>query len=247
MHLVTLENTMFEFNRRFQRFWLILAVLLQLRSGILPADADTSQPVIPLHPGLRLFTHEQDPSIKSDAIGLRFRGPLTYPLAENLRDLLLQTPPAYKHVVLELDSEGGELSYLLKLIEVLGQVRQKTEFTTRVMGGGICASGCVAAFMQGQKRKASGASVWVFHGACSAYSNIPDTSATELYLNLLEKAGVNSDFLCRLRDQHYVSRPGNYFLSGYELFKIQDAGIITELLPSWQPEDPVFPRVFVPR
>jgi hypothetical protein len=232
---------MTSFRHMVRNLALVLICVLVVSDGFLSTGAVSSPPTVPLHPGLRVFTHKQDPSIKNDAIGLRFRCPLSYPLAENLRDLLLQTPPVYHHAVLELDSEGGELSYLLKLIEVLGEVRKRTEFTTRVMGGGICASGCIAAFMQGTKRKASGASVWVFHGACSAYTNVPDLDATERYLGLLESSGVKNEFLCRLRDQGYVTQPGNFFLSGYELFKIHDAGIITELLPSWQPEDPMFP------
>lgn len=212
----------------------------------LAASAQAESP-LPLHAGLQMFTHEQIASISDDAIGLRFRGPLTYPLAENLRDLLLQNPHIYNHVVLELDSEGGELGYLHRVIDVLADVRKRATFVTRVMGGGICASGCVAVFMQGAKRKASGASIWLFHGACSAGTNIPDPAATEEYINLLLQSGVRPEFIQRLRQQGCFSSPGNYFLSGYELYYMPDAGIITQLLPAWQPEDPIFPRVMPSR
>lgn len=215
-----------------------------------PGEADLPAADIPpssVHPGLQLFTHKDQSWIAEDAIGLRFSGPLSPPLAETLRELLLNGPQIYNHVVLELDSPGGELRYVRKIVEVLAEVRQRATLVTRVMGAQVCASGCVAIYMQGTERKASGASVWVFHGACSAGSNVPSESDTEEYLELLEISGVSTNFLCELRKKGYVSKPGNLFLSGYELFHVSKAGIITELLPSWQPEDPVLPRVYMPR
>ena len=222
--------------------WLLVGIILisvgfhcAFASGTSPAAAPRK-----MHEGLQFFTQDHSPSIREDAIGIRFTGPISYPLAENLRELLLGSPQRYNHVVLDLDSSGGELGYVNKVVEVLREVSKRTEFTTRVMGGGICASGCIAVFMQGNKRKASGASVWVFHGACSLFSNIPDPQATEDYLRMLAESGVNSDFLCHLRDAGVTSMPGNYFISGYELYTLHKAGVIMELLPAWQPERPVF-------
>jgi ATP-dependent protease ClpP protease subunit len=200
-----------------------------------------------LHPGLEVFTNDRQPRIAEDAIGLRFTGAITAPLARDLEQLLLGLPQIYNHVVLELDSGGGELTYVTKVVDVLRKVKARTEFTTRVLGGGKCASGCIALFMQGSKRKASGASVWVFHGACSQNSNVPSPDATQAYLEILRRSGVRDSFLCRLTDNGYVTQPGNLFLSGYELFHHTDSGIITELLPAWQPENPVFPPVSPPR
>jgi hypothetical protein len=209
--------------------------------------SEETAPPKPLHPGLRLFTHADETWIKADAIGLRFTGPLTPPLAENLRDLLLSDPQVYDHVVLELDSPGGELGYVGKIVEVLSEVRKRSTLVTRVMGAQVCASGCVAVYMQGETRRASGASVWVFHGACTLGSNIPSPLETEDFLKQLETSGVDPQFLCDLRDKGYVSKPGNLFLSGYEIFHVSRSGIIQELLPSWQPEDPVLPRDYTPR
>lgn len=236
-----------------------LSILLPLFHGSQPAGrsdpgfamtATNGVPdhqLLPLHRGLEIFTHDNQPTIAMDAIGLRFSGPISYPLAENLKELLLQHPQKYDHVVLDLNSEGGEISYVKQVIAVLKTVRERMEFTTRVSGGRVCASGCIALFMQGNKRKASNASAWVFHGACSAGSNLPSLDATNEYLGLLEDGGASPDFLCMLIDQGYVTQPGALFLSGYELFHVQKAGIITELLPAWQPQKPVFPPVLVPR
>jgi hypothetical protein len=60
--------------------------------------------------GLEVFTSETVSWIAPDRIGLRFTGTLTPPLAEELRKLLLATPQRFNHVVLERDSDGGELS-----------------------------------------------------------------------------------------------------------------------------------------
>lgn len=197
--------------------------------------------------GLQIFTRATQDWMAADAIGLRYRGVLDARLAEELAGLLIGTQPAFRHVVLELDSEGGDLEAVQRISGVLKAARKTAELTTRVMGGGTCASGCIAVFMQGEKRKASGASVWVFHGACPAGSNIPSLSATKDYLDLLADAGASEDFLCKLAQEGYVTRPGAWMISGYELFHVYHANIITELLPAWQPEEPQGFRLMIPR
>jgi hypothetical protein len=58
------------------------------------------------------------------------------------------------------------------------------------------------------------------------------------YLALLEDLGVKPDFTCKLKQEGYMTSPGAFILSGYELFHNYDSGIITELLPNWRPEAP---------
>ncbi len=73
---------------------------------------------------------------------------------------------------------------------MLQEVARRVDLTTRVMEGSLCASGCIALFMQGRICKASGASIWVFHGARGAFTNIPDPVATDEYLEFLTAAGM---------------------------------------------------------
>jgi hypothetical protein len=101
--------------------------------------------------------------------------------------------------------------------------------------------------MQGEKRKASGASLWVFHGARSAFTNIPDTAATGDYLAMLSASGMDPAFRAFLETDNRVYRPGSLILSGYELFHFHKAGIITELLPSWRDERPALAPAPIPR
>lgn len=197
--------------------------------------------------GLEVFTSETVRWIAPDGIGLRFTGPLVPPLAEELRELLLATPQRFNHVVLELDSGGGELAYVKELVLVLQEVAKRMDLTTRVMDGSLCASGCIPLFMQGKIRKASSASIWVFHGARSAYTNIPDPSATDDYLEVLMAAGMDAGFRAFLEENNRIYRPGSLILSGYELLHLHKAGIVTELLPAWREEPPVLPSGLIPR
>lgn len=196
---------------------------------------------------LEVFTRASYGWMAEDAVGLRILGPLDNRLADELAGLLLDPQRNFRHVVLELDSGGGDLEAVHRISGVLKAAREKAELTTRVMGGSICASGCIAVFMQGQKRKASGASVWVFHGACPAGSNVPSLSATNDYLDLLRESGVDESFVCKLAQEGYVTTPGAWIISGYELFHVYHASIITEMLPAWQPDEPFGLGLMVPR
>lgn len=221
--------------------------VLDAGSGRLPGhyEAHWYEPPNPL--GLEIFTHEKLGWIAEDGIGLRYTGPLRAPLADQLRDILLTTPQQYNHAILELDSDGGELTYVKELVTLLQEVGKRMEFTTRVTEGSLCASGCIPLFLQGQKRKASGSSIWVFHGARRAFTNIPDPDATQEYLDLLSAAGMDSAFRHHLEADNRIFLPGSFILSGHELFTVHRSGIITELLPVWRKEEPVFPSNLGPR
>ena len=191
--------------------------------------------------GLEVFTSEKLSWMAEDGIGLRYTGPLQAPFADRLKTILLAAPQKYDHVILELDSDGGSLEYVKELVGVLKEVRKRMDFTTRVTEGSLCASGCIPLFLQGERRIASGSSIWVFHGARGAFTNLPDPSSTDEYLNLLSEAGMTNEFRSMLAADNRIYKPGNFILSGYELFAVQKAGIITEILPTWRDETPVLP------
>ncbi|MFN4144141.1 hypothetical protein [Aestuariivirga sp.] len=197
--------------------------------------------------GLEVFTRRELSWIAEDAVGLRYRGDIAPPLIDELRRVLLEGPQRFNHVVLELDSCGGELRYVEQVVALLADIRGRMELTTRVMEGAVCASGCIPVFMQGEKRKASGASVWVFHGARGANTNVPDPAATLDYLELMTASGLSAEFRRSLEAENRIYRPGSFIFSGYEVFEMHRAGIITELLPPWREETPVLPPAPVPR
>jgi hypothetical protein len=228
--------------RAFLFTWLLLLAFPEYG---LTAKASAAEPGFP---GLEIFTGEDLDSIGEGAAGLRFSGQITPGLAEALESALLDEGKSrYDRLMLELDSEGGELDATEKAVAVLQKVSGVAALSSRVMDGKICASGCIALFITGKARKASTASMWVFHGACGRHTNVPSLTATSRYLNLLESLGVKPEFTCGLVKEGYVTSPGAFILSGYELFHNFDSGIITELLPNWRPQTPQRVWMVVPR
>jgi hypothetical protein len=113
----------------------------------------------------------------------------------------------------------------------------------------MCASACVAIFVQGAKRHAGGSSTWMFHGVCAERANVPHLGQTDRFLDLLREAGVATAFLCMLVQEGYVTTPGKFWVSGYELVHVFHANIITDLMEPWRPEPPRAPlpgRMFGP-
>ena len=95
---------------------------------------------------------------------------------------------------------------------------------------------CVALYIQGEKRYASPASSWMFHGATRPLSNIPSLPMTADHFDLFEERKVDQRFIDFLFDNRYVTTPGAYWISGREL--AGESNIITDLLPNWKPADP---------
>lgn len=211
-------------------------VALAIALALLPADGAGQ----PLRVGFEIVNGEDDPSIAKDTVVWRYRGPIEHPLAANLEELERDLPHRYRVVVLELDSRGGELRHTKLVVEILKRLRTSRKLHTVVTNGASCLSACIPVFMQGERRQAGSASAWLFHGACSRLTNVPSPEATSQYLQMLIESGVAREFLCRLEDAGVFSKPGQFWLSGYELHT-SHAGITTELLPAWLPQDPVHP------
>ena len=95
---------------------------------------------------------------------------------------------------------------------------------------------CVPIFLQGEMRYAGPATSWMFHGAAKGLSNIPSLPATQRYFDLFKERDIDASFTAFLFDNNYVTSPGAYWISGYEL--AAKSNIITELLPNWQPQEP---------
>lgn len=219
----------------------LLAILLFLLVSGGPRQA-AGQPWV----GFELQTKADNNEIGESTIVVFYQGQIVFPMAENLEEIGRTVVGRYKEVILDLDSPGGQLSDAAKAVAALRSWRRDAKLNTRVRHGRNCLSACVILFMQGDERLAGGASVWQFHGACPPFTNRPSSAATERYIAMLRESGVGEEFLCELTSGRYLTLPGKYWLSGYELFHRKGAGIITGLLPSWQPEPPSVPP-FDPR
>jgi hypothetical protein len=191
--------------------------------------------------GFEVFTSSDNQTIGEKQVYLRFIGAIDAQFSIGLKRTWSNLAGSYDRVLLDLDSPGGTLAETEKSLEIIAEIRGSAQVDTLVRNGSLCASACVAVYMQGEERIAGGASVWLFHGACYGQSNVPSISLTKRFLDILAEAGVSESFLCWLVDEQYVLRPGNLWLSGYELFHVYEANIITRLLEPWQPDTPYVP------
>lgn len=191
--------------------------------------------------GFKLATTADDDAIAPDTVIVFYEGEIVFPMAENIAEIGKRVTGRYKYIVLDLDSPGGQLDHTSKVVTALQELRREATLRTRVRHGQRCLSACVIVFMQGEVRIAGGSSVWLFHGPCPRYANVPSPGGVGRYIAELRKAGVGEGLLCELISGQYLSQPGKFWLSGFELFHRQGAGEITELLHAWQPEVPVVP------
>ena len=188
--------------------------------------------------GFEVLENADDSTIKPDQVVIKYVGPISFPMAENLQEIWQTIKGKYKVVVLDLDSPGGDLVHAEKVIAVLERMRSEVVLKTLVQQAQKCLSACVLVFVQGVERVAGGATAWMFHGACSQFSNAPVEEPTRRYVGVLRAAGVDDGFVCQLEAKGYLTRPGQFWISGYELFHTAKANVITRLLPNWQPEAP---------
>jgi hypothetical protein len=184
----------------------------------------------------QMLTSKENSTIAEDTVVLLLRGNIDQRAATDLSDIWSSVSTTYKRLILDIDSPGGILSETERVVAVIADIRRTVRVDTLVRHGAMCASACVAIFVQGEERLAGGASAWMFHGACYAHSNIPSLSLTDRFLDLLRNAGVSDRFLCSLVEEGYLTNPGKLWLSGYELFHVYQANVITELLEPWRPE-----------
>ena len=142
----------------------------------------------------------------------------------------------FETLILDLDSQGGDLDSVGRTVEALRDIRNDLRLVTLVRQGNHCLSGCLPVFMEGEERVAGNASVWMVHGACRSHTNLPSLDLTQRYLDLMEDGGVGAAFLDELVARGYVLNPGQYWLSGHELHAYEDANVITRLIGPWTPE-----------
>lgn len=191
--------------------------------------------------GFSIQTQQDNSSLARDAIVVRYEGEIAFPMASNLAEIWQAARPQFRTLHFELDSSGGLLPEAEKAVATLQQIRRTARLETIVRQGDRCLSACVLLFAQGETRSAGGASVWMFHGACSAFSNVPAAEPTHRYVEILREAGVSPEFLCLLSERGYLSSSGKLWASGYELHHVYKSNVITRLLDGWQPEAPVEP------
>jgi hypothetical protein len=188
--------------------------------------------------GFTVLTAEDGVTTAADLMVVEFRGPIASPMSDDLRKVWEEARKdgRFRRFALRLDSAGGNDLEGPRVISVLSEIREHAHLTTIVGEGDLCASMCVALFIQGEDRYASPASSWMFHGTSMRLSNVPDPARTDRHFDLFRARNIDSAFIDYLYTSEYVTRPGAFWLSGRELF--EQSNIITHLLPNWRPAAP---------
>lgn len=209
------------------------AVIAPLAARAHPFPIDTTQ-----MPGFEVLTAEDGAMEATDVVVVKYDGPIVSPMADGLRAIWdeVAKAPRFETVVLRLNSPGGIDAAGDDVIAILREIRERVKLVTLVGEHDLCASMCVPLFIQGEKRWASPASSWMFHGASHHLSNIPSLSMTMRYVDHFRNRNIGATFVNTLLEKEYLTSPGEYWLSGYELSMSSD--IVTDLAPSWRPARP---------
>lgn len=185
--------------------------------------------------GFEILTAEDGAMGARNMVVVKYDGPITSPMATNLRAIWdqIRMHPRFEKFVLRLNSPGGVDTHGMEVLEVLKDIRQQASLITLVGEHDLCASMCVAIYIQGQTRYASPASTWMFHGASASQGGVPSLTMTMRYFDLFKDRDIDKRFIDFLFENQYVTAPGAYWLSGSEL--AGQSNIITKLLPNWKP------------
>jgi hypothetical protein len=202
------------------------------QAGAHPFALDTTKMV-----GFKVITADGAVSAP-DLVVIEYDGPIVFPMAENLRAIWseIEKNGRFQRVALRLNSPGGTDLHGFEVIDLLREMREKVRLMTVVNEHDLCASMCVPIYLQGDVRYAGPATSWMFHGAAKGLSNIPVLAPTLRYFDVFKERGIDASFTTFLFDNNYVTSPGAYWISGYEL--AVKSNIITKLLPNWQPQEP---------
>jgi hypothetical protein len=190
---------------------------------------------------IKLLTTQENPSLDASTAVIVASGPITTSMTEDLLRLSERVKP-FDTLILDLDSPGGRLDHAEELVAALQSIRDNAKLKTYVRHGSHCLSACALVFQRGDERIAGGASVWLFHAACPAFSRLPMKNETQRFIDLMIAGGASKEFLSSLVDKGYLSLPGEFWTSGYELFHVYKANIITTLLDPWRPIRPELPQ-----
>lgn len=222
----------------------ILAALFGAVIGILiifgaPAGADQFAVDTSAMSGFEVLTSDDGVISDPNVVIVNYGGTIDSAMVRDLRKIWTEvgSNQRFNKFVFRLNSPGGIDRDGLDVIAILSEIRQQVILVTLVAERDLCASMCVAVFIQGDRRYASPASAWMFHGASRTKGGAPNRKLTNQHFDLFRNRGIDGRFIDFLFDNEYVTTPGAYWVSGSELS--QQSNIITKLLPNWK----ALPRV----
>jgi len=192
-----------------------------------------------VEPGtLTIMTHQDDDSIATEAVVLKWEGAIVEPMAESFQKAYTQYKHAKKRFILDISSPGGEIAEGDRVIAILMTLKKTHGLTSVVQRGATCASECVPIFLQGTQRIGARASTWMFHGARKMFTTVPDDNETNRNLNVFRDAGVSEAWIQSVLP--YMRKPGEFWQTGSQL-KENGSLILTQTLDDFRELPVVIP------
>jgi hypothetical protein len=153
-------------------------------------------------------------------------------MAKAIRAAFEKHKDSFSVIEFIINSGGGSVKEGERVIEVLQDIKKTHRLYTGVLAGKTCGSMCVFIYVQGQKRFAAPASIWLFHEVSRS-----DKRTHKIYEldrpqweKLIEKywlpAGVNPTWIAEMKEHTFKT---DYYQSGQSLLD-HDSGIVHKAL-----------------
>ena len=201
--------------------------------GILAALAATFD--VSVYLGSGKLTVKTDP-VNERTVVLQWRGSIEPPMLAKLDEAFKEHRSRADRFVLSLSSPGGSVAHGGAVIRLLRDIRRTHRLDTVLEGNNTCASMCVPIFLQGEERRASGRSRWMFHEVTLrdiVTDEKQDIRPSErkqrtdkLFDNYFRPAGVPDAWIRHMRT---LMQNGDVWRTGEQLIQ-QKAGIILDPL-----------------
>ena len=111
----------------------------------------------------RPHLHHAISSTHSNVLVMVWYGKIEAPMSAEISDAFDHYKDRVNTVELKLDLGGGSVKEGERVISILQNIKKTHKLVTAVGAGKKCGSMCVFIYVQGQKRLAAPASLWLFH------------------------------------------------------------------------------------
>ena len=153
---------------------------------------------------------------------MTWRGIVRPGMAKVIRAAFEKHKDSYRVIEFIINSPGGSVREGERVIEVLQDIEKTHRLYTTVLPGKTCGSMCVFIYVQGQKRFAAPASIWLFHEVSRS-----DKRTHKIYEldrpqweQLIEKywlpAGVNPVWIAEMKEHTFQT---DYYQTGQSLLE----------------------------
>jgi hypothetical protein len=168
----------------------------------------------------------------SNVLVMIWRGEIKRHMSEDISAAFEQYKDTTTAVEFKIDSGGGSVSEGERVIKVLQEIKKTHKLYTAVGAGKKCGSMCVFIYVQGEKRLAAPASLWLFHEVSQVdkethqITRLDRASWERLVDQYWVPAGVNPDWIKDVKT-HTVGT--DYWESGESLLR-DGSNIVTKAL-----------------